>query len=66
MTIDQGMVLSFQVNITLDPGAEVVGISYHVVLYLAGLNAAQAPYALGGVYTVRPAVLCPVIIGRRK
>ena len=49
-----GSLLAFQVDVALDPGAEVVRIARHVVLALARLDAAQAADALGGIDAERP------------
>jgi hypothetical protein len=66
MRINARFLLALKVNIALDPGAKVRGVPDHVVLGLAGLDTAQATDALGGVDTVCPAILCPVVVRCRE
>ena len=56
------MVLSFEVDIAFNPGAEVVCAPNDIVFGLAGLNTTQATDALGGINAIGPTMLCPVVI----
>ena len=58
-----GVVFAFQIDIALDPGAEVMRVERNIVFYLAGLDTAQAADALPGIDAERPLVLGPVVAG---
>src|SRR5208282_1951387 len=61
LAVDVRRVLAFQIDVTLDPGAEVMGVAGNLVFRLARLDAAQAADAFCGIDAESPTVLGPVI-----
>src|SRR5208337_428446 len=63
LAIDVRRVFTFQIDIALDPGAEVMRVERDIVFRLAGLDTAQAADALPGINPECPLVLGPVVPG---
>ncbi len=57
MAVDARSVLAFQIDVALDPGAEVVRVPGDIVLTLARLDATQAADALRGIDPESPRCL---------
>jgi hypothetical protein len=65
VAIDARFIFTFQIDIPLHPGAEMMRILGDVVFRLARLDATQAADALCGIDAERPAMLGPVVTGYR-
>ncbi len=61
LTVDVGVLVALEIDVALDPGAELVGVARNVVFDLARLDTTQAADAFCGIDTERPAMLSPVI-----
>src|SRR6202158_886948 len=66
LAVDARPVLALQIDVALDPGAEVMSVAGDLVFRLARLDAAQAADAFRGINAERPTVLAPVIARDRR
>ena len=66
MAVDARSVLTFQIDVALHPGAEVVRVPGDIVLTLARLDATQAADAFVRIDAEGPLVPGPVIVLRGK
>src|SRR6185369_8437380 len=66
LTFDANLLFALQIDVALNPGAELVRVGRDVIFGLASLDETQKANAFGGVNAKRPLVLGPVVIRRRK